>query len=216
MSTDYTLTLSFSQDDLQTLHKVGQQLVVVRSFQSAAPGNVAWAVIKPLQSLRLEWNRTYKAYASLAEFSDGKPIQVNGTTTDSVRFQNRYAFIDNCTFSSPIADDSLDAGEVALINKYSATPIVTFGLLQSLQVAGQPSAAVPCIATLVPQESTASFQPLEKLTLFLSTSAATGAFIKVPAAQELAVTSPPTLISFPAGTTRLAYTYTTGTFVPTS
>ena len=205
--TSFKLTVNISDNDLAIIQRADQKIVLVRSLRTQDPANVAWVVQDPLPRTVVEWNEEYGLFASLTSVLEGRVI-VAQSQTDAQMSQLMYAFSGN-VFSPPRPDSSLEPGQYRVVNQESDVEGLTFGMLQSLSIAGNPQGSgIPTNASFVPRNNAATFTPLDTVTIFLSSAVQSGQVVSVPSfASDAVVTSRPTTLPFSSDLTEIEVEY---------
>jgi hypothetical protein len=177
--TTFTLTICIDSSDLVTITDAGESVVLVRSFRTIDPGNVAWWVFSPFGTNTVTWeDGGYGTFASETAIQVGELIQIVGT--GGAAEGESVTFTENKTFSGPSADPNVQSGQYGVINRYSDLSVLTFGLQQALSVNSVTESASPLVASQIPRGQFMVFQPSHEVSVFLDSSILTGQVLQVP------------------------------------
>lgn len=199
----YELTLKFDEQELNTIHRAGQQVVLVKSVGATGSStDVAWVAFSPFESNTVTWEEKYGIYASSVAIVDGAEIQ-KISDTDAPE-EETVTFMDSGVFSVPVRDSTLKKGEYCAINHYNTLTLLTFGMQQGVEVNSQSMPVKPINAVSVPKTDTAVFTPYEKVTAFLAAEIESSFIITK-------ITSPSTVFTFGGGVDSIAATYNSST-----
>jgi hypothetical protein len=202
----YQLSIGFTDAGLDTLQAAKQQVTMVKSVNSSAGSSgsnpVIWVSFKPMNANTVTWDEEYSVYASTTNIVNGAQIITNSSIAASSG--NAYTFLPAGHFGA--SNSNLSDTEYGVINNSSfavnGIPMITSGLYQTAVVNGTPKSS-PLNATPVPFGDTATFTPIEKVQVFVSSYQNNGLVIAEVTSQALTVdftTQPTQSIIYDAAT----------------
>jgi hypothetical protein len=193
----YQLNLSFTNGGLDTLQSANQQVAIVKSVNSSVTSSsnspVIWVAFKPMNGNTVTWDEEYSVYASTTNVVNGAQIITNSTTPATSG--NSYAFLPAGHFGPSTSNVSNVEYGVKNQSQFTIGPIamITSGLFQAANVNGTATGS-PLNATPVPRQEQATFTPIEKVQIFVTSYENNGLVISEVTSQALTVdlTSQPT------------------------
>jgi hypothetical protein len=198
----YTLDLSISANDLETIKGAGENIIVAKPVNSAAgTPNVAWLSINPLEGNQIVWTEDYAMYASTTQIQSGASVFQTSTTPypaeDGVcyMFDASGAFPGKTSAPQPVA-----RGSYSTLNDYTALPAMTFGLTQSATTTSGNYHFSPLNAQSVPSLQQVVFTPLTTVWVWLESQITSGVVIT-------SVFSKVAVVTFGGSVTTQALTY---------
>jgi peptidoglycan hydrolase-like protein with peptidoglycan-binding domain len=203
---EFTLNVAFTQQQLQMLYATGTNVVVAKPTGGYNP-NVAWQVIRPMQSNKLTWKEEYGIYVSSTNVQNGATLYQLSSVPVGALMNKLYTFEPNAFISGPNSGGV--QGGFALNNMYLGKPYMTAGLYQDATVNGTDIIGNAISATPVLMQSTVVMTPDTTLYIWLQ-SQITGNMVVTR------ITSPMTRLSFGGSVPEIsvAYDSNSGTFVP--
>lgn len=204
----YALTTSFSSADLERFNATGSNIVLARPLAGVAL-NVAWVVFRPFQKNFLAWNDDFGIYASNFPIRNGVVPQPNAQTDPNFPVQPAlvYTMSPVGTITGPVTTGGT-AGAFTIVNQYvNANGYLTFGLLQSATVDGEPRPLTAASAITVLQNAHGILTPATAVSLWVQPNIVSGTVVTV-------FTAPITQVALTAATPSadLVYQSSTGTF----
>jgi hypothetical protein len=159
--TTYSLTLNIDNAGLQNIYHAGQVVTIVKSVGNE-PASVAWISFQPLETNTITWEEEYVIYGTRGEVDSGaKIVMTSQTATADTGLL--YTF-DNGQFSASQAGGT--DGQFSVLN--SQANGFTFGLAQEAKINGVATSLAPMNAVVVNDGQTASFVPIETVSVYLS------------------------------------------------
>jgi hypothetical protein len=209
----YTLELSISQTDLETIEGAGENIIVAKPVNSPdGTPNVAWLSIKPLEGNQIVWTEEYAMYASTSQIQSGASIFQTSTTPYPAEDGVCYQFDAHGTFPGQIAaPQPVAGGSYSILNDYTAQKAMTFGLTQSATTTNGNYHLSPLNAQSVPSQQQVVFTPFTTVWVWLETQVSSGVVLT-------SVFSKVAVVTFGGSATTQALTYddTHGQFEPSS
>jgi hypothetical protein len=207
----YTLDLSISAQDLETMEGAGENIVVAKPVgnPSSTP-NVAWLSIKPLEGNQIVWTEEYAMYASTTQIQSGASIFQTSTTPYPAEDGVCYMFDASGTFpGQATGPQPVAGGSYSVLNDYTAQPSMTFGLTQSATTTSGNYHLSPLNAQAVPSLQQVVFTPFTTVWVWLEAQINSGVVITE-------VISKVAIVTFGGSVTTQALTYdaTHGQFEP--
>ena len=208
----YQLNINISPADLQTIYAAKENIVLAKSVIDESP--FSWVSFPPFEGNAVTWDeQNYSVYASMTSDSGGGVV--TSFTEQAAQPTQNYTFDQSGAFSQPSA---VPIGPAAyqVTNQFSASPGLTFGLVQTVSVNGTAMEKSLLNAQFVPMGQHAIFRPTTQLTIFLASNVAAGEIIDP--STESGVISQSTMITFANGVfaATVAYDAATGSFVQSS
>ena len=180
--TTYGLNINIDSTGLTNIYNANQYVTLVKSVgSSTTPGStVAWVTFQPYQSNVVTWVENYLIYGTIMSLQSGAQIVMTSSTPNPVQAGWTYTFQQGqFTGASGGA-----AGAFNVDNQQSNG--INFGLAQTANVNGS-SVLAPLNAVPVNMNQTASFTPIETVSIFLSSYENNGVVISSVAGNALAV-----------------------------
>ncbi len=131
---NYTLTVNFSNEDLNRIQNRGQKIIIARSSDGQRP-DVVWLDFDPLSRNSIEWEEEYGIYTSSIDLRNDAIIEKSVSVNAPVSSNQSYILESNGQIvSSPggIGGDSFTVENKAIQMK----SIIT-GLFQEANINGQ-------------------------------------------------------------------------------
>ena len=182
---NYQLNISIDQTGLSNIYKAAQYVTIVKSVTTnpLASGNlpVAWITFSPWSTNNISWYETYSIYASNTSMQAGATISLTTQTTPGIQLGWTYTLQSGFFTGAPGSTPTFNAA-----NQQQGSTMSTFGLAQPAIVNGA-NVLAPLNATTVMYNQTASFTPIENVSVFLSSYSNNGVVIAQVASNALAV-----------------------------
>lgn len=159
--TTYSLTLNIDQKGLTDIYNADQRVTIVKSVGNE-PASVAWISFQPLETNVITWEEEYVIYGTMGEVDSGAKI-VMTSQTGTADTGLLYTF-DKGQFTASQAGGA--DGQFSVLN--SQANGLTFGLAQEANINGASISLAPMNAVMVNDGQTASFVPIEKVSVYLS------------------------------------------------
>lgn len=194
---NYTLSLAFSQAQLEVLYMTGSNIVVAKPTEGSAP-NVAWQVFRPMEANSISWEEQYGIYASTAEIHNGAKLSQLSRTEFPATGGGQYTLSPHATFG--LSGGAGERSSYYATNSYPEKPFLTFGLFQDATVNGQQVAGNAISAAPVLLESTARMTPYTTLYVWVQSEVMSNTVVTQ-------VTSPQTKVVFGGGVSDVALEY---------
>jgi hypothetical protein len=182
----YTLNLSISAQDLETIAAAGENIIVAKPVTNASgTPNVAWLSVPPLENNQITWVEDYAIYASTTEIASGAAIFQSSVTSFPAEDGVCYDFATSGAFGGPVTGPQpVPLGSFSTLNDFTSRSAMTFGLTQSANANGGLISLSPLNAQSVPEQQQAVFTPLTTVWVWLeanvrSATMITGVFSKV-------------------------------------
>ena len=181
----YQLSIDIDSKGLSAIYAAGQTVTLVKSVTSnpVASGNlpVAWLAFSPLQTNIVTWIENYSIYASTTQLQSGATIMMTSVTPSSVQPGWTYT-LQNGSFTGASGGGASTFNALNQMNTYP----FNFGLAQQAYVNNVQTTA-PLNAVPVLYTQTASFTPIETISVFLSSYTNNGVVISQVAGNALTV-----------------------------
>ncbi len=199
----YTLNFTIDQAGVNAINGAQQFVTIVKSNLSGAPVDnpVAWLAIKPMETITVTWEEQYVIYASQTQVSNGAVITMSSQTADVIDGW-LYTLSPNLTFTGA---ENNSPGSFEMLNKAGVN--LTGGLAQTGTINGK-SVTAPLNAVGVLNTETASFEPLETVSIFVSSYQNNGCVISDVASNAYVVT-----LSSASPTANIGYDDTNNVFI---
>lgn len=161
----YELIITFTQEQVQQLNAQHLQLVVTKGIYQATGGHsiVVWQAFEPAGQNMLHWETDYSIYATSSINAGG--VIIRKTATTPADLNQGYVFKDDGTFG-PSSTTTPDTYTV--VNRYTGSKSMSFGLAQDAYVNGNAITNAPVSMVAVALNFSASFAPIEDVTLYLA------------------------------------------------
>lgn len=178
----YGLNINIDSTGLTNIYNADQYVTLVKSVGSTtASGNtVAWVTFQPYQSNIVSWVENYLIYGTISQLQSGATIVMTSQTASAVQTGWTYTF-EQGQFTGASGGAS---GSFNLENQQSNG--INFGLAQTATVNGS-STLAPLNAVPVNINQSASFTPIETVSIFLSSYENNGVVISSVAGNALTV-----------------------------
>lgn len=203
---DYTLTINFTNEQLQTISDTGAKVCIGKSTGGGVP-NIIWQSLYPFQTNRIEWTEEYGIYISNTKIEQGASIQKLSSTPIGASTDKLYTLEPSGIISGPDTGGAPDA--FALLNNYNNMDYMTVGLFQdasvnSVLITGNAMFGAPVLLA-----STAIMTPSTTLYIWLQSDITDNSVTTI-------ITSPTTELKFGGGVNQIAVAYDTqsGQFIP--
>lgn len=206
---DYSLNISFTNDQLSTLFATGSNVIIAKPSSSSSSPNVAWLSFKPFQANNVTWEENYGIYVSTQAIEAGATLTQLSNVPDPAAQDKLYTLQASGVISGPA--DGGRAGSFALLNQYTNLPYMTVGLYQDATVNGTQILNHAISAVPVLLQSTALMTPFTTVYIWLQSDVEGNCVITD-------VTSPMTQLEFGGSVTDIsvAYDSATGLFIAAS
>lgn len=179
---DYQLNINIDSDGLNNIYSSGQSVVLVKSVVAGtgSSSDVVWVSFQPFQQNTVTWTETYGIYASSTSIQSGATINRLSSVED-VSTGLIYTFASGSFTSGQGGSSSVYTAENAQQNG------LNFGLSQSATING---VQVDSPLNIVPvnNNQTVTFEPLERVAIFLYSTSNNGVVISSVAGNALNVT----------------------------
>lgn len=170
----YRLNIKINDQDLKTIYKANEQIVIVKHTAGNADSQVAWVSFKPFMNNTVDWENNFAVYASNTEVQHGAVI--NKLSDLAATTKVMYNF-EQGVFQKPEIVPALGKNTYAVKNDMADYDGLTFGLAQDVQVNGIGMAKNPINAVFVPYEQSISMTPIEKVDIYLKSDINDGTVI---------------------------------------
>lgn len=170
----YRLNVNFSENDLRTIYKANEKVVIVKHTAGNADSQVAWVSFKPFMENTIDWSNEFAVYASTTDVENGATINKLSDKDAATKIQ--YQFCDGI-FQSATPQASLGDNTYALSNQMIDYMGLTFGLAQSVNVNGEAFANHPINALYLPYGQGVNMTPIEKVDVYLKADVEEGTVI---------------------------------------
>jgi hypothetical protein len=206
MTIPYSLTMSFTNADLERIHASASNVVVSKPLIDGA-ANVAWIVYAPFPKNFLSWDEQYGIYASNAEIANGTPL-IQNALTDPAQVGLSYTMSATAAITGPATGGT--PGAFSILNGYTNPDkgYLTFGLTQGATVNSETRPPSALSAAMIMLNSTAVMIPDSAVYLWLQPNLSSNTVVTT-------VTSPTTkiLLSATSPSANLKYDSHSGTFI---
>lgn len=202
----YELNTAFTNEQLETLHITGTNVVVAKPTGGSAP-NVAWQVFYPMQANTLNWEENYGIYASTSVVANGATLTQLSSTGIPAVGNKLYTLEPSGAMQGPVSGGSPDS--YSLLNNYAIKDFLTVGLYQDANVNGTQIIGNALSAAPVLLKSTATMTPFTTVYIWLQSQVVSNTVVT-------SVTSPMTQLRFGGGVNNIsvAYDSSSGKFIP--
>ena len=180
--TTYGLTISIDPTGLTNIYNSNQFVTLVKSVGSSTSSSnaVAWVTFQPYGVNSVTWVENYLIYGTITALQSGATIVMTSQTPSAVQTGWTYTFAQG-QFTGASGGQS---GSFNVDNQQSNG--INFGLAQSATVNGT-SVLAPLNAVPVNMNETASFTPIETVSIYLSSYENNGVVISSVAGNALTV-----------------------------
>ncbi len=180
--TTYSLNINIDPAGLSAIFSANQLVTLVKSVGStpSAAGSVAWVSFHPFENNIVSWNENYLIYGTTTSLQSGAQIVMTSQTATPVQTGFTYTFEQGQFTGGPGGQ----SGSFNVVNNLMNG--INFGLAQTAIVNGL-STLAPLNAVPVNIDETASFTPIETVSIFLSSFENNGVVISQVAGNALAV-----------------------------
>ena len=168
---NFEIDIDIDSKGVRKIIDAGQYVTVVKQVKNgsasrgaAEPLPVAWVAFQPDTSNNLSWQEEYYLYEANVILEAGVTISQKTVSDSPVEAQYVYPFHDN-TFQSPTSGGA--PGQYSVRNLEPDTTDRAFGLAQEVTVGGTTTVS-PINAMRVIKNETATFEPYETVSIFLS------------------------------------------------
>ncbi|MEM9546634.1 MAG: hypothetical protein AAGA77_11720 [Bacteroidota bacterium] len=205
----FKLDIAFTNEQLLAIYASGTNVIVAKPPSSGSDSpNVAWQVIRPLQSNSLTWVEEYGIYTSTTKITDGAKLdQLSAVPLPAV--QNKlYTLQPSGVITGPQQGGTANA--YSLYNNFGSDPLImTVGLFQDASVNGTSIIGNAISAAPVLNQSTARMTPYTVVYVWLQSQVVSNSVVTD-------VTSPMTKVTFGGGENQISLKYDSysGTFIP--
>ncbi|QVN17340.1 hypothetical protein [Burkholderia pyrrocinia] len=183
---NFQINVSISTKGLDTIYDSGLYVTLVKSVVSnpISGGSlpVAWVSFQPLHENQVTWQEQFTMYATTTTLQSGATIKMTSQTDAQIQPGWIYSF-ERGRFTEAQGGDP---GTFNLRNQQTPGNF-SFGLAQPVVINNVQTSA-PLNAVSVPYNVNATFTPLEKLSLFLSSYSNNGSVIAAVASNALNIT----------------------------
>ncbi len=180
----YQISIAIDDAGLQKIYAAGQSVTLVKSVVAnpLSSGNlpVAWLAFQPLESNQITWVENYYMYATTTVLQSGATIQMTSQTQAPVQEGWMY------TFEQGQFSGSSGTGDTFNVDNQMSNGFFNFGLAQQATV-NNVSTLAPLNAQPVLYNESASFTPIETISIFLSSYSNNGVVISQVASNALVV-----------------------------
>ncbi|SJZ96176.1 hypothetical protein SAMN04488128_10250 [Chitinophaga eiseniae] len=194
---EYSLSVQFTQAQLDVLYATGSNVVVAKPTGGSAP-NVAWQVFRPMRSNKLSWGEEYGIYASTSKVQNGAKLDQLSSVPVGAAMNKLYTLEPSANIKGPVSGGSPDA--YSLLNKYDAQDYMTVGLYQDATVNGTDITGNALSAAPVLLASTATMTPFTTVYIWLQSQVLSNTVVTL-------VTSPMTQLKYGDGVNNLSVAY---------
>lgn len=194
---EYTLSVQFTQAQLDILYATGSNVIVAKPTGGSSP-NVAWQVFKPMRSNKLSWGEDYGIYASTSKVENGAKLEQLSSTPVGAAANKLYILEPTSNIKGPVSGGAPNA--YSLTNKYDVHPYMTVGLYQDATVNGTDIIGNALSAAPVLLASTATMTPFTTVYIWLQSQVISNTVVTL-------VTSPMTMLKYGGDVTGLSVSY---------
>lgn len=163
----YRLNILFAEQDLATISKAHQRVVMIKHTAGSTDTPVAWASFRPWMNNTVDWEETFAIYASNTELMSGATI--NKLSDKMATTGVEYKFADGY-FHNPTKVEGANANTYIVRNQEDHAPAITLGLAQSIVVNGEAFERNPINAVYVPFGQITTMTPIELVDVYLENS----------------------------------------------
>lgn len=181
---NYKLNIKFNDEDLKTIYKANERIILVKHTAENSDSKVAWVSFKPFKNNTIAWSTAFALYASNTEVQHGAVIDKLSDLSATTKVMYKF---EQGVFQEPELAASLGDNTYALQNKMCDYDGLTFGLAQDVQVNGVGIEKNPINAVFVPFGQAASMTPIEKIDVYLKNDINDGTVITHVATVPLTV-----------------------------
>ncbi|MEP3430172.1 MAG: hypothetical protein ABJN98_15910 [Roseibium sp.] len=163
--TKYTLDIKIDSAGLKQIQ--GETISIAKTVTTALVGGnlaTAWISFDPAQHITVTWTEDYYIYASSSAAQGGATIDLSSYTDAAVQADQLYTYGTASTFSNAKANTG---GAFETNNLQQSPNPWTMGLAQEATVGGKSTMAA-LNAVKVPYNQTASFTPIENISIWVS------------------------------------------------
>lgn len=180
--TTYGLNINIDSAGLTNIYNAGQSVTLVKSVGSttSSSSTVAWVSFQPYLGNVVSWTQNYLVYGTLLALQSGAQIVMTSATQNPVQAGFTYTFK-----QGQFSGASGGAAGSFNVNNQQGNGI-NFGLAQTASVNGT-NVLAPLNAVPVNMNQTASFTPIETVSIFLSSYSNNGVVISSVAGNALSV-----------------------------
>ena len=176
----YQLNLSIDQTGLQNIYNANQSVTIAKSGAGNTP--IAWLTFQPFQTNLVSWMPNYYFYASGVTEQAGANILVNSITSSPAQLGWTYVLAEGFFTGTSGTGATYNA-----TNQQSSRSSMLLGLAQSANINGVTVSNSPFSAAITLLNQTASFTPIETVSLFLSSYTGNGVFLSQVPSNALTV-----------------------------
>lgn len=203
---NYELEINFTDDALKAIYAAGEKLVLTKEVAGNKGKEVCWISILPFLKNTIKWSEEYMLYASKEEAMNGATIE-KLSDVDAIS-EVIYDF-ESAVFDNAHSSASVGQNEYGLSNLMNQYPYLTFGLAQKATVNGTNTEGRPINAVTLPYNHTATFSPIEKVSVFLANDIDDGMVITKEFSNTIEIAYSGTEVK-----KAIAYDTTRGMFIP--
>lgn len=178
--TTYSLTMNIDAAGLSAIYHAAQRVTLVKSVGSS-PSNVAWVSFDPFQTNTVTWTENYVIYGTTSSVEAGASLVMTSQSAGPAQTGLLYVFQNGQFTVAP-------GGEPGSFNvENEQANGINFGLGQTAKINGT-SVLAPLNAVMVNENQTASFTPIETVSVYLTSIENNGVVISRVASNALVVT----------------------------
>lgn len=179
--TTYGLNIRIDDQSLKKIYDANQSVTLVKQVGSSAGrgSNVAWVTFKPFEDNSVVWIENYHIYGTNMVLKDGTKIVLTSHTASPVQAGWTYRFA-----QGQFTDTAGKGGSFQVDNQQDDN--ISFGLAQTATVNNMKVFA-PLNAVPVHKNQTASFTPIETVSIYVSSYQDNGVVITSVAGNALSV-----------------------------
>jgi hypothetical protein len=182
---NYQINISIDNQGLQAIYDSGLYVTLVKSVaqQPASQGclPIAWVAFQPQQTNRVSWQEQYWMYATTAPLQAGATLIVSSETSQPIQTGWTY------TFKQGQFQGQSGGGETTFNLNNQQQGSYSFGLVQQAAV-NNTQVSAPLNAIPLAYNMSATFAPLETISLFLSSYSNNGSVVSQVASNALVMT----------------------------
>lgn len=180
----YRLNIKFNDQDLKTIYKANEKIVLVKHTAGESASQVAWVCFRPFMNNTIDWETSFALYASNTEVQHGAKISKLSDLAATTKVM--YSF-EQGVFQKPELAAAIGENTYAVRNQMEEYDGLTFGLAQDVQVNGVGIENNPINAVFVPYGQAISMTPIEKVDIYLKNDINDGTVISHVATIPLTV-----------------------------
>jgi len=171
---NYRLNVKFNENDLRTIYKANEKVVIAKHTAGNADSQVAWISFKPFMENTIDWSDEFAVYASTTDIENGASINKLSDKDAEARllYQFKEGIFQDATPQAALGDNTY-----SLSNQMNDYAGLTFGLAQNVNVNGEAFVNHPINALYLPYGQSANMTPIERIDIYLNSDVEIGTII---------------------------------------